>query len=370
MDYYELLGVSREATDGELKKAYRKLAVKYHPDKNPGNKEAEEKFKEISHAYEILSSPEKRSRYDRFGEAAFQGGGGFGGFHDPSDIFEQVFGGAFGDMFEGMFGFGNSGRGASLRGRDLEYSLELDFLEAAKGVTRDIKVRKYEACPDCSGSGAEPGTGPVTCSVCGGAGQVRQSGGFFSIARPCTACRGEGKVIKDPCKSCGGTGRKEAEKKISVDMPAGIDSGMRVRLSGEGEAGRRGGPSGDLYVSVSVKAHPFFSRNGQDLLCVVPVSYPQLVLGDKLKVPGLDGEIELSIPAGTQTEQVFRLKGKGITRVDGRGRGDQLIKVHLEVPKNLNTGQKKALREYEEALGGKAASGTENIVKKMKKMFS
>lgn len=370
MDYYELLGVSREVSDGELKKAYRKLAVKYHPDKNPGDAEAEEKFKEISHAYEILSSPEKRSRYDQFGEAAFQGGGA--GFHDPSDLFREMFSGSggFGDIFGDVFGFGSSSRSSSRRGRDLEYSLQLDFMEAAKGVAKQINVRKFETCSTCSGSGANPGTGSTTCSQCGGAGQIRQSGGFFSIARTCPACEGRGEVVKDPCSDCGGTGRVDVSKKISVDVPAGVNTGVRVRLSGEGEAGIRGGEPGDLYVAISVRDHEFFVRRDYDILCVMPVSFMQLVLGDEIEVPGLDEKIDLTIPPGTPTERVFRMKGKGVKRLDGRGRGDQLVKVHIEVPKHINSAQKKALRDYEAAMGGRSAKGAENIVKKMKKMFS
>ena len=286
-DYYELLGVAREASQETIKKAYRKLAVKYHPDKNPGNTEAEEKFKEISHAYEILSDASKRDKYDQFGEAGFQQGAGGWGFHDPSDIFREVFGGAFGDIFEGMFGFGNSRSSGQRRGRDLEYSLKLDFLEAAKGVTKQINVRRYEACETCSGSGAKPGTKKVTCSVCGGAGQVRQSNGFFSIARTCESCGGKGETITDPCVECRGTGRKEALRKIDVNIPAGVDTGVRVRLSDEGEAGVNGGPHGDLFVAISVKKHKVFSRRDYDLLCVFSVSFTQLVFGDGVKIPGI-----------------------------------------------------------------------------------
>ena len=370
-DYYELLGVGRDASAEEIKKAYRKLAIKYHPDKNPGDKESEEKFKEISHAYEVLSDSGKRRQYDQFGEAAFQGAGGFSGFnfHDPSDIFREVFGGAFGDILGGMFGFGGYQRSGPRKGRDLEYGLKLDFTEAVKGATKNIKVRKYETCPACTGTGAKPGTGKVTCSRCGGRGQVSQSGGFFSISRTCDGCGGTGKVIKDPCGECDALGKKQTVKNIKVDVPAGIDSGIRLRVSGEGEPGTGGGPHGDLYVSISVKEHKYFSRKNYDLLYVYPASFPQLVFGDEVEVPGIDGNLSLSIPAATPTGQVFRLKGKGIKRLDGRGRGDQLVKVEVEVPKNLNARQKKLLREYEESFGGKKSSGEKNIINKMKEMF-
>jgi len=371
MDYYELLGINQDASSAEIKKAYRKLAVKYHPDKNPGDEEAEEKFKEISHAYETLNDPAKRQQYDRFGENAFQsGGGGFGGFHDPSEIFREVFGGAFGDIFEGMFGFGGQRKNGPRRGRDLEYNLKLDFLEAAKGVSKQVKVRKYETCSVCRGSGSKPGTGKATCVRCGGSGQVSQSSGFFSISRTCGECGGTGEIIKEHCRECGGLGRKEVTKKISVDIPAGVDTGVRVRLSGEGEAGMSGGPPGDLYVAVSVRDHKFFTRRDYDLLCIVPVSFTQLVFGDNVKAPGIDGEVDLSIPPGTQTGQVFCLKGKGIKRLDGRGRGSQLVKVQVRIPKNLNVRQKKLLKEFETDSGERSADpDTENFMDKMKKIF-
>ncbi|MDP8299976.1 MAG: molecular chaperone DnaJ [Candidatus Tantalella remota] len=371
-DYYELLGVSRTASTDEIKKSYRKLAVKYHPDKNPGDKASEEKFKEISHAYEILSTPEKKQMYDQYGESAFNGGGGGGGgggFHDPFDIFREVFSGGFGDVFEGIFGFGGQGHSGPRRGRDLEYGLKLDFLEAAKGTEKSIKIRKYDVCSGCGGSGAKEGTGKVTCTSCGGSGQVRQSGGFFSIARTCDACRGAGEIIKDPCTACSGSGRKEVSKNISVTVPAGVSSGVRLRITGEGEPGTSGGPYGDLYVAMSVKEHKVFSRREYDLLYFARVSFAQLTLGDEIEVPWLDGEVELSIPAGTPSGQVFKLKGKGIKRLDGRGRGDYLIKTEVAVPKDLNTHQKEMLREFEASFDGKKAAGTESMVDKVKNIF-
>ncbi|MBD3426378.1 MAG: molecular chaperone DnaJ [Candidatus Omnitrophica bacterium] len=371
-DYYRILGVESTATAEEIKKAYRKLAVKYHPDKNPGNKEAEEKFKEISHAYEILSNGQKRAQYDQFGEAAFQQGGGYGGFgfHDPSDIFREVFGGSFGDIFDGMFGFGGSRRRGPRKGRSLQATVTLDFFEAAKGVTKNIRVRRHEVCSSCNGSRAEPGTESKTCQRCGGTGHVSQSGGFFSISRTCEACGGEGRIIEKPCRDCGGLGRKDVIKNIEVKVPAGVDDGMRLRLSGEGDPGISGGPSGDLFVSIRVREDRFFSRKNDDLLCVLPVSYTQLVFGDDVKVPGLDGEVDLSIPEGTQSGRVFRIRGKGIKRLDGRGRGDQLVKVMVEIPKNLNARQKKILRDFEQSMGGKKATGGKNILAKVKEFLS
>ncbi len=369
-DYYELLGVSRDASGEDIKKAYRKLAVQYHPDKNPGNKEAEEKFKEISHAYEILRDPQKRRQYDQFGEAAFRyAGAGTWGFHDPFDIFAEVFGGAFGDIFEGMFGFRGRGRRGPRRGRDLEHGLKLDFLEAAKGATKQVKVRKHETCSVCGGSGARPGTGKVTCSRCGGSGQISQSSGFFSISRTCDACGGTGETVKEPCPECGGTGITEVIKKISVTVPPGVDTGIRLRVSGEGEAGMNGGPSGDLYVVISVREHEFFTRREYDLLYVAPVSFAQLVFGDQIKVPGIDGENDLPVPSGTPSGHVFRLRGKGVKRLDGRGKGDQLVKVRVEIPKNLNAHQKKLLREFEASFAGGKAAGAKNIVDRVREIF-
>lgn len=368
-DYYSLLGVKRDASDDEIKKAYRQLAVKYHPDRNPGDKEAEEKFKAISHAYEVLSDAGKRDSYDRFGERAFQSGAGQGGFHDPFDIFSEVFGGGFGNMFEEMFGFGGRSAQAARRGRDLEYQVKISFDEAANGIAREINVRRLESCGKCDGTGAKPGTSKVACPSCGGAGHVRQSGGFFTISRTCDNCHGTGKVIKERCAACGGQGRVEASRKISVSIPAGIDDGMRLRLEGEGEAGLNGGPSGDLYVSVEVKEHEVFIRKGYDVYCTVPVSFSRMVLGDTVEVQGVYGKVSIAVPAGTQSGHVFTLKGHGLKKLDGRGKGDLIVKMQVSVPKNLSEAQKKLLREFEAGVGEKPATGSENIVGKMKKMF-
>lgn len=371
-DYYEILGVERSVSGDELKKAYRKMALKYHPDKNPDSKEAEDKFKELSHAYEVLSDPEKRSRYDRFGEAAFQGGGGPGGFgfHDPSDLFREVFGGAFGGMFDGMFGFGSSNSRSPRKGAHLEYSLTLDFLEAAKGTTKEIKLRKYDICEACKGSGAEPGTGKTKCTRCGGTGQISRSAGFFSIATTCDNCGGAGEVIKKPCQACSGSGRVQVSRNISVTVPPGVDTGVRLRVSREGEPGTNGGPCGDLYVLINVREHKFFSRREYDLLCSVDVSFAQLVLGDELNVPGIEGEVNLTITPGTPSGYVFRIKGKGIKRLDGRGFGDHLVKVNVVVPGSLSARQKELLKEFDESFEGKSAVKKKNIVKKVKELFS
>jgi molecular chaperone DnaJ len=374
-DYYELLGVGRDVSGDDLKKAYRKLALKYHPDKNPGSKEAEDKFKELSHAYEILSDPEKRSRYDRFGEAGFQHGGSGGfDFHDPSDIFREVFGGgfggAFGGIFDSMFGSGQSRSRGPRKGHDLEYSLTLTFLEAVKGITKEIKIRRYDNCSSCEGSGAKPGTGKSKCSRCGGTGQISRSAGFFSIQTTCDTCGGAGEVIKSPCSDCSGSGRVQVSRKITVTVPPGVDTGVRLRISKEGEPGYNGGPFGDLYVSLRVLEHKFFSRRDYDLLYVADVSFAQLALGAEINVPGIEGEVGLTIPPGTVSGHVFRVKGKGIRRLDGRGAGDQLVKVNVIIPEALSSRQKELLKEFEESFGGKNPKKKKTIISKVKEILS
>ena len=375
-NYYDLLGVSRDASPEEIKKAYRKLAVKCHPDKNPGDSGAEEKFKEISHAYEVLGDPEKRNKYDRFGESAFQyGSGGFGGFHDPFDLFRTVFGengfgSIFGDLGD-LFGSGMGGRRGSRRGRDLQYKIRLDFFEAVKGVEKQIKVRKNDDCSKCGGTGSKPGSEKVTCHQCGGSGHVTVTALFGYQRSICSACEGTGKVIKDHCPACGGSGRQEVTKKITVKVPPGVDRGLRLRVSGEGEPGTNGGPHGDLLVLIDVREHSFFSRREADLLCVIPVSFSQLVLGDTIEVPGIDDPVTLTIPPGTESGQVFSLKGKGIKRIDGRGRGDQLIKARVEVPSKLNAQQKKLLEEFEASLGEeRGKTEKENLMGKIGRWMS
>ena len=339
-DYYEVLEVSRTATDQDLKSAYRKLALKYHPDRNQGDKKAEEKFKEAAEAYAVLSDADKRSRYDRFGHAGVGNGGqGF----DPSQFtgFEDLFGG-LGDIF----GFGGGGRRAGpQRGADLRYDLEIKFEQAAKGVETHIQIPRNETCETCNGNGAAPGTTPTTCPQCRGTGQLRYQQGFFTVARTCGQCRGAGKVISKPCPTCRGNGAVEKTRKLTVKIPAGIATGQRLRLSGEGEAGALGGPPGDLYVVIFVREHEFFRRDGNDLHCTVPLPFTTLALGGDVSVPGIDGEHTVKVPESTQTGSTFRLRGKGLPDVSGRGHGDLLVTVQAITPKKLTREQKKLLEQ-------------------------
>lgn len=339
-DYYEILEVARTANDQEIKSSYRKLALKFHPDRNPGDKGAEEKFKEAAEAYAILSDGDKRARYDRFGHAGV--GGGAQGF-DPSQFsgFEDIFGG-LGDIF----GFGGGQRRAGpQRGADLRYDLEIKFEQAAKGVETSIQIPRHETCETCKGNGAAAGTSPVTCPQCRGTGQLRYQQGFFTVARTCGQCRGAGKVITKPCANCHGAGTVEQQRKLTVKIPAGIATGQRLRLTGEGEAGTLGGPPGDLYVVIFVREHAFFQRDGNDLHCSVPLAFTTLALGSEIKVPGLDGEETVKIPEGTQPGQTFRLRGKGMPDVSGRGHGDILVTVQGVTPKRLTKEQKKLLEQ-------------------------
>jgi molecular chaperone DnaJ len=339
-DYYEILEVARTANDQEIKSSYRKLALKFHPDRNPGDKGAEEKFKEAAEAYAILSDGDKRARYDRFGHAGV--GGGAQGF-DPSQFsgFEDIFGG-LGDIF----GFGAGQRRAGpQRGADLRYDLEIKFEQAAKGVETSIQIPRHETCETCKGNGAAAGTSPVTCPQCRGTGQLRYQQGFFTVARTCGQCRGAGKVITKPCANCHGAGTVEQQRKLTVKIPAGIATGQRLRLTGEGEAGTLGGPPGDLYVVIFVREHAFFQRDGNDLHCSVPLAFTTLALGSEIKVPGLDGEETVKIPEGTQPGQTFRLRGKGMPDVSGRGHGDILVTVQGVTPKRLTKEQKKLLEQ-------------------------
>jgi molecular chaperone DnaJ len=339
-DYYEILEVSRTATDQEIKSSYRKLALKYHPDRNPGDKAAEEQFKLAAEAYAILSDTDKRARYDRFGHAGV--GGGAQGF-DPSQFsgFEDIFGG-LGDIF----GFGGGGRRAGpQRGADLRYDLEIKFEEAAKGKETSIQIPRHEACDTCKGNGAAPGTTPTTCPQCRGSGQLRYQQGFFTVARTCGQCRGNGKVITKPCATCHGNGTVEQTRKLTVKIPAGIATGQRLRLSGEGEAGTLGGPPGDLYVVIFVREHEFFQRDGNNLHFALPLPFTTLALGADIKVPGIDGEHVVKIPESTQTGATFRLRGKGMPDVSGRGHGDLLVTVQAVTPKKLTKEQKKLLEQ-------------------------
>jgi molecular chaperone DnaJ len=349
-DYYEILGVGRNASGEEIKRAYRKLAVKFHPDKNPDDARAEEKFKELGEAYDVLMDEEKRAAYDRYGHAAFsQGmGGGGGGFHDPFDIFREVFGGgAGGGIFETFFGGGGStDREGRQRGSDLRYDMQITLEEAAFGVEKEIEVRKLDACDKCKGTGAESGSRAVTCPSCHGRGQVISSRGFFQVSQTCPRCRGVGEIIEKPCRVCGGEGRIEKTSRIKLKVPAGIADGSRLRSSRNGEAGIRGGAPGDLYVVIHVKEHPIFQRDEDNLYCEVPIPFSAAALGGEIPVPTLDGKASLKVPAGMQSGQIFKLRGKGISNVNGRGRGDLLARLLVEVPTRLNAEQRQKLEEF------------------------
>jgi molecular chaperone DnaJ len=348
-DYYEVLGVSRGATEAEIKTAYRKLAVRYHPDKNPGDAEAEEKFKEAAEAYSVLSDAEQRGRYDRFGHqgvsgaAGAQGSWGAQGFGGIEDILGDLFG--FGDVFGGGGRASGGRRGAAQRGADLRYDLEMTLEESSEGMTAQLRVPRLEACDTCKGSGAAPGTQPETCSGCNGTGQIRYQQGFFSVARTCGQCRGAGRVIRTPCEQCKGAGRVEREKQIEVKIPAGVETGSRLRLAGEGEAGAQGGPAGDLYVVIHVREHDVFERQGNNLYASVPVTFAQAALGAETTVQTLDGQQSLKVPAGTQTGTVFRLKGHGMPVLGGRGRGDLFVSVTVVTPTTLTREQRKLLEQ-------------------------
>lgn len=358
-DYYEVLGVHRDASDGEIKTAYRKLALKYHPDRNPDNKEAEEKFKEAAEAYEVLRDPQKRNIYNQYGHQGLEGSGfsGFGGFED---IFSS-----FGDIFEDFFGFstGRSNRSRVQRGSDLRYDLTLSFLQAAHGTETEIELDKMEVCGECEGSGCEPGTYPERCAHCQGSGQVSRSQGFFTVRTTCPHCRGNGQSIPHPCKICRGSGQTRSRKKVSVKIPAGVDSGSRLRLTGEGESAPRGGQPGDLYVFIHVEAHDFFQRNNTDILCQIPISFVQAALGDKVEVPTLNGKKVLDIPKGTQPGDLFRFRGEGIPSLRYRKRGDQIIQVAIKTPTHLNKKQEALLKEFAKIESGKLSSKLKNILK-------
>ncbi|HOC60072.1 MAG TPA: molecular chaperone DnaJ [Smithellaceae bacterium] len=345
-DYYEILGVDKNASDDELKRNYRKIAMQCHPDKNPGNKEAEEKFKEAAEAYEVLSDKQKREIYNQYGHAGLSNTG-FQGFSGFDDVFSN-----FGDIFEDVFGFGRQrGRGrtrqAARAGADLRYDLKISFLEAAFGKTTTIDLEKLHTCHECQGTGAAPGTSPSTCPTCQGRGQVVQSSGFFTISSTCPHCHGHGKFISKPCSVCMGTGKEKRKKTVELKIPAGVDSGSRLRLRGEGEAGDVGGPPGDLYVFLHVEDHDFFVRSDDNIICRVPISFVQAALGATIEVPTLNETEKIKIPRGTQSGRTFRLKGKGIPHVQGYGRGDQIIEVFVQIPTDLTKKQEDLLREFE-----------------------
>ena len=377
-DYYEVLGVQKGVTEEEIKKAYKKMARKYHPDLNPGDKDAEEKFKEVNEAYEVLSDSEKKARYDQFGFAGVDpnfgaGAGGWGGgaggagfdFGDLGDIFGSFFGGGFGG------GQARRNPNAPQRGESIRMNLTISFEEAAFGCEKELTVDRYESCETCHGSGAAPGTSPETCPDCGGSGVVqtrRQTPmGVFASTAPCSRCGGRGKIIKEPCKDCRGSGVVRRSRKIQASVPAGIDNGQTISIRGQGHAGKNGGPAGDLLVTITVRPHELFRREGTSVLCEAPITFPQAVLGAELEIPTIDGKVKYDIPEGTQSGTTFRLKGKGIPALNGRGRGDQYVTVYIETPRNLNREQKEALKKFAEAVGENNYEERKSFFRKFKK---
>jgi len=368
-DFYKLLELDKNASDAEIKKSYKRMAMKYHPDRNKDNPEqAEVKFKQIKEAYEVLSDPKKRSAYDQFGHAgvdpSMRGGGGFSGAEGFGDI--------FGDVFGDIFGGGRQQRSSVQRGSDLRYNMELTLEQAVAGTEVKIRVPVLVACDECNGTGAKKGSSPVTCSMCHGHGQVRMQQGFFSVQQTCPTCHGSGKQIKDPCRKCHGQGRLQDTKTLSVKVPAGVDTGDRIRLAGEGEAGQRGGQAGDLYVQIQVKDHAIFTRDNADLYCEVPINFPTACLGGEIEVPTLDGKVKLKIPAESQTGKLFRLRGKGVKPVRGGAVGDLLCRVHIETPVNLTKEQTQLIEQLQDSLtgGGKQHSPQEHSwIDKVKSFF-
>ena len=374
-DYYEVLEVDRAASEEEIKKAYRKLAIKYHPDKNPGDKTAEEKFKELGEAYEALCDSQKRAAYDQYGHAAFdsraRGAGGFrgGGFHDPFEIFREVFGGGAGSIFDELFGGERRDPTGPQRGADLRYDMEISFEEAVLGCEKEITVAKPDTCESCRGSGAEPGSATKTCSTCGGRGQVINSRGIFSIAQTCPRCEGAGRTMEKPCRACRGAGRRERTSKITIKIPPGVDTGARLRSASNGEGGIRGGPAGNLYVILHVRPHEIFHRDADDLVCDVPISFVQAALGADIEVPTLAGKAHIKVPPGTQTGTVFRVKGKGVRNVQGYGSGDLHVRVQVEVPAHLNAAQRSKLQEFAELCDANVNPRTKSFLEKAKDLF-
>ena len=363
-DYYDLLGVDRNVSEDEIKKTYRKLALKYHPDRNPGDRQAEEKFKEVSEAYQVLSDSQKRAQYDQFGHAAFGDGGPFGGGFDFTAGFEDVFGDIFGEFFGGT-----SRRRSRARGEDLRYNLTLTFEEAVAGTEKKIKIPRQGACETCRGNGAKPGTAPQTCPTCRGRGQVSFQQGFFSVSRTCNQCHGHGTIIKDPCATCGGAGRVRKLHTLSIKIPAGVDTGSRLKLRSEGESAPEGGVSGDLYVVIQVDPHPIFVRDNLDIICDVPISFVQAALGTEIDIPTLDGKVKMKIPAGTQSAKVFRIKGKGVKDVQGYQQGDQHVRVVVETPTHLTARQKELLKEFASNGGEEVNPLSKGFFDKVKELF-
>ena len=368
-DYYEVLGVSRDASEQELKSAYRKQALKYHPDRNPGDHAAEEKFKEASEAYQVLSDGDKRAVYDRYGHAGLSGQGGsaggpFAGGVDIGDI--------FGDLFGEMFNVGGAQQRASRqqRGDDLRFDLTIDFEDAIFGTETEVKLRRLEACQSCAGRGSASGRGPAMCNHCGGRGQLRYQQGFFSVARTCAACSGTGQIISDPCAACRGEGRAAADVKLKVKVPPGVEEGTRIRYGGEGDAGRAGGPKGDLYVVLSIRPHDFFERHGYDLHCVIPISFPQAVLGDEFEIEGIDGPINIKVPEGAQSGREIRIRGRGIPHLNERGQGDLVVRVVVQIPRKLSKTQKELVQKLAETLTVDNKPSAPSLLEKMKDLFS
>ncbi len=371
-DYYEVLGVAKDAGTDDLKRAYRKLAAKYHPDRNPGDAEAIEKFKEASEAFDVLSNEEKRARYDRFGHAGVEGAagrGGPGGFQDVEDIFE-AFGGIFGDLFGGGGGGRRRGGPRARRGEHLQTTVTLDLVEAALGCERELEIRRKIPCKTCQATGAKPGTSPVTCDYCGGHGQVVQSQGFFRVQTVCPACQGAGKVVREKCSDCRGTRYQTTTVRLDVKIPAGVDNEMQIRVTGEGEPGENGGPSGDLYVAIRVKSHPLFQREGQQLLCEVPITFSQAALGTQLEVPLLTGKHQLTVPAGTQPGETFRLRGQGMPDPHGGPRGDLIVQIKVEVPKKLNKKYEELLRQLAELEQKHVSAHQKSFFESVKEFFT
>ncbi len=365
-DYYELLGVNRGASPEELKKAYRKLAMKYHPDRNPGDVSAEGLFKEASEAYQILSDPERRAQYDRFGHAAFEQGAGAGGFDFSGAGFEDIFSDIFGDFFGTARG---RGRTRAQRGEDLRYDLEIRFEDAVFGTERVINIPRLAPCETCGGKGTKGGAARTTCAACRGTGQLRFQQGFFTIAKTCGQCGGQGTVIKDPCGSCGGAGVTQKTQALNIKIPPGVDSGSRLKLRGEGEAGRNSGPAGDLYVMINVEEHPLFARQENDIVCEVPISFAQAALGAEIEVPTIEGKFKMKVAAGTQSGAVVRLRGKGVPDLRGSGRGDQLVRVLVETPRKLTARQRELLEEFARSSGEEVNPLTKGFFDKVKEMF-
>ena len=372
-DFYDVLGVNREASDAELKSAYRKQALKYHPDRNPGDKAAEEKFKEASEAYQVLSDADKRAAYDRYGHAGVGGpqGGGFSGspFGGSVDL-GDIFGDLFGEMFN--MGGGGGGRGGQRqqRGDDLRYDLTIDFEDAIFGTQTEVKIRRLEPCQSCNGKGSASGRGPSICPQCQGRGQIRFQQGFFAVARTCGSCNGNGTVISDPCPACRGEARTSAEIKLNVKVPPGVEDGTRIRYGGEGDAGRNNGPKGDLYVVLSVRPHDFFERQGNDLHCVIPISFPQAALGAEFEMPGIDGPVNIKIPEGTQSGKELRIRGRGVPFLNGKGNGDMIVKVVVQIPRKLTRQQKELVQKLGETLTSDNKPSSPGLIDKMKDLFS